>query len=104
MALFVVVRVYTVMVCLMCFMSLNDSNIEPPPPLPSSFLLSLSLFPLFLFQCCVEAGGTTGRLALSSDGAQLFVLSDSNQRINSYVEVSLDSNKECVRDDTVGWP
>jgi hypothetical protein len=34
----------------------------------------------------------------------LFVLSDSNQRINSYVEVSLDSNKECVRDDTVGWP
>ena len=104
-ALFVVVvRVYTVMVCLMCFMSLNDSNIEPPPPLPSSFLLSLSLFPLFLFQCCVEAGGTTGRLALSSDGAQLFVLSDSNQRINSYVEVSLDSYKECVRDDTVGWP
>ena len=51
-----------------------------------------------------NAGEPTGRLALSSDGAQLFVLSDSNQRINSYVEVSLDSNKECVRDDTVGWP
>ena len=67
-ALFVVVRVYTVMVCLVYLVSLNDSNIEPPPPppspLPSSFLLSLSLFPLF--QCCVEAGGTTQPSATGS--------------------------------------